>query len=307
MQFNDNTPLEIVLKAIFDPYKESVSDVETISAAIINKGLIHKEEDIINDHIAFRTLGVPNLGIKSLEKIFLAYGYQRKDAFYFEEKKLDAYWYAPPSPKYPRIFISELRVNDLTQNAQSIIKKHTQHIVKDPVDALNFDNPNEVGQFFYQPLWEAPTVDDFLELGKESEYAAWVIYNRYYLNHYTISVHALPEPYNKLEKFNAFLEEIGIVLNTAGGKTKTSKDGLLKQSSSVAKMVNATFANGEQMKIAGSYVEFAERLPLPEFQTMDKSLLKREHLREGFESANADKIFESTYDEQVKKTVTYHS
>ena len=57
------------------------------------------------------------------------------------------------------------------------------------------------------------------------------------------------------------------------------------------------------MKIAGSYVEFAERLPLPEFQGMPKNLLIREHLREGFESANADKIFESTYDEQVKKAV----
>ncbi|MEX0316117.1 MAG: DUF1338 family protein, partial [Allomuricauda sp.] len=133
---------------------------------------------------------------------------------------------------------------------------------------------------------------------------AWVIYNRYYLNHYTISVHALPQPYNTLKEFNSFLEEIGIVLNTAGSKIKTSKDGLLKQSSSVAKMVNATFANGEQMKIAGSYVEFAERLPLPEFQNLEKSALKREHLREGFESANADKIFESTYNEQVQKVTS---
>ncbi|MGX1930022.1 2-oxoadipate dioxygenase/decarboxylase family protein [Flagellimonas sp. 2504JD4-2] len=303
MKFDDNTPLDIILKSIFNPYKRSVADVEAISCAMINKGLIGKEEDIINDHIAFRTLGVPNLGIASLEKIFLAYGYRRKEAYYFQEKKLDAYWYAPPHPKYPRIFISELRVQELPQNAQTIIKKYTAHITKDPVDSLDFASPKEVGEFFYQPLWDVPSLDEFLELAKATEYAAWVIYNRYYLNHYTISVHALPEPYNTLKAFNSFLEEIGIVLNTAGGKIKISKDGLLKQSSSVAKMVNATFANGEQMKIAGSYVEFAERLPLPEFQGMPKTLLKQEHLREGFESANADKIFESTYDEQVKKAV----
>nr|WP_299485519.1 DUF1338 domain-containing protein [uncultured Allomuricauda sp.] len=303
MNFDDNTPLDIILKSIFDPYKKSVADVEKISQAMIAKGLIGKQEDIINDHIAFRTLGVPNLGIVSLEKIFLAHGYQRMDSYYFGEKKLDAYWYAPPKPEYPRIFISELRVNELSSNAQSIIKKYTKLITTDPVDALNLINPKEVGQFFYKPLWEVPSLDEFLELAKETEYAAWVIYNRYYLNHYTISVHALPEPYNSLVAFNSFLEEIGIVLNTAGGKIKISNDGLLKQSSSVAKMVNANFANGEQMKIAGSYVEFAERLPLPEFKNMEKTLLKREHLREGFESANADKIFESTYNEQVKKTV----
>ncbi|MGW9686377.1 2-oxoadipate dioxygenase/decarboxylase family protein [Flagellimonas sp. 2504JD1-5] len=305
MKFDDNTPLDIILKSIFEPYKKNVDDVEIISGAMIKKGLISKEENIINDHIAFRTLGVPNLGIASLEKIFLAHGYQRMDAYSFEEKKLNAYWYAPPKPDYPRIFISELRVNELSSGAQSIIKKYTQDITTDPINDLNLENPKEVGQFFYKPLWKVPALDDFLQLAKETEYAAWAIYNRYYLNHYTISVHALPEPYNTLKEFNTFLEEIGIVLNTAGGKIKTSKDGLLKQSSSVAKMVNATFANGEEMKIAGSYVEFAERLPLPEFEKMNKQLLKREHLREGFESANADKIFESTYNEQVQKVVNY--
>ncbi|WP_136465747.1 DUF1338 domain-containing protein [Flagellimonas onchidii] len=307
MKFTNNTPLEIVLKAIFDPYKASVADVEVISQAMMEKEMISSEEDIVNDHIAFRTLGVPNLGIASLEKIFLALGYQKKEAYYFAEKKLDAYWYAPPGPKYPRIFISELRVHELSLKSQGIIKRYTSEITEDPVDRLNLDNPKEVGEFFYRPLWQVPTLDEFLELSKESEYAAWVIYNRYYLNHYTISVHELPEPYNRLETFNTFLEETGIVLNTAGGKLKKSKDGLLKQSSSVAKMVNATFANGEQMKIAGSYVEFAERLPLPEFEDMEKNLLRREHLREGFEAGNADKIFESTYNDQVQKLAKTHS
>ncbi|WP_420322669.1 DUF1338 domain-containing protein [Flagellimonas sp.] len=303
MKFDNKTPLDIILKSIFEPYKKNVADVETISKAMIKKGLISKEEDIINDHIAFRTLGVPNLGIASLEKIFLAHGYQKMEAYYFEEKKLDAYWYAPPRPEYPRIFISELRVSELSSTSQSIIKKYTEHITDDPVDSINLENPTETGQFFYKPLWEVPSLDEFLQLAKETEYAAWVMYNRYYLNHYTISVHALPEPYNTLTTFNNFLEDTGIVLNTAGGKIKISKDGLLKQSSSVAKMVHATFANGEQMKIAGSYVEFAERLPLPEFQNLEKSVLKRQHFREGFESANADKIFESTYNEQVQKVV----
>ncbi len=71
----------------------------------------------MNDHIAFRTLGVPHLGMASLEKIFLANGYKKMDPYFFQEKKLDAYWYAPPTPAYPRIFVSELRVQDLCRSA----------------------------------------------------------------------------------------------------------------------------------------------------------------------------------------------
>ena len=94
-----------------------------------------------------------------------------------------------------------------------------------------------------------------------------MIYNRYYLNHFTISVHNLAPSHNTIEKFNAFLEANGLKLNDSGGKAKTSADGLLIQSSTVAEMVDASFDNGsggtETHSISGSYVEFAERRLLP--------------------------------------------
>ncbi|WP_396634379.1 DUF1338 domain-containing protein [Maribacter sp. R86514] len=301
MNFEQNTALDKVLTALFLPYKKSVTDVEKITNAMIDANMIANENEIINDHIAFRTLGVPNLGISSFEKIFLHYGYSKMDSYHFAAKKLDAYWYAPPSPEYPRIFISELRVEDLSNQAQRIISEYTNTIIADPIDAIDLDDTQAVGDFFYKPLWKLPTLADFQKLSEESEYAAWVIYNRYYLNHYTISVHDLPSPYNSLEVFNEFLKGLGIVLNSSGGIIKTSNDGLLRQSSSVAEMVDATFAHNEKMKISGSYVEFAERSILPEFKSLDKNDIQREHRREGFEAANADKIFESTYLEQTSK------
>jgi hypothetical protein len=279
-----------------------VPNVEKITNAMITNGMIQSQNDIVNDHIAFRTLGVTHLGINSFEKIFLKYGYIKKDYYHFEAKKLDAYWYAPPSPKYPRIFMSELKVDKLSSKAQSIIAKYTQHINLDPVDQLDLNDYKEIGDFFYRPLWQLPTIQDYNDLLAESEYAAWVIYNRYYLNHYTISVHDLPSGYNTIESFNSFLESIDIVLNTSGGKIKTSNDGLLKQSSTVAEMINATFADGEAMEIAGSYVEFAERLPLIS-NGKNITNVSGQDRRDGFESANADKIFESTYHEQTKKII----
>ncbi len=300
MKFKNNSKLDVIMDALFTPYKKSVTDVEKIVNSLISNQIIKSEEEIVNDHIAFRTLGVPNLGIASIEKLFLHYGYEKKDYYNFEEKKLDAFWYAPPSPKYPRIFISELRVNELPDHAKNIISEYTNAIQQDPVDQINLDDAQVVGGFFYKPLWKLPTISDYKSLEEVSEYAAWVIYNRYYLNHYTISVHELKPPFNSLEKFNTLLNEIGVELNSSGGVIKTSKDGLLKQSSSVAKMVNATFRNGESLKIAGSYVEFAERLPINDAEAKENSD-KSTELRDGFESANADKIFESTYKAQTGK------
>lgn len=288
-----------VLDGLMSRYKDRVPDVPVVINAMIREGLINSADDIENDHIAFRTLGVPFLGIKSFEKIFLHYGYQKRDYYFFKEKKLDAYWYAPPKPKHPRIFVSELKVGELSERAQAIIKSYTDDITADPVDSLDLDDAVAVDNFLHSPLWRTPTLEDYTALATESEYAAWVIYNRYYLNHFTVSVHSLPEDYNTVAAFNVFLEKQGLVLNNAGGTIKISPDGGLLQSSTVAKMVEATFAGGEKKLIPGSYVEFAERRVLPEFKDLPAAEIKRQHRREGFEAGNADKIFESTYQSQT--------
>ena len=137
-------------------------------------------------------MGVWPLGIASLEKVFLRYGYQRRDAYDFPGKKLNAYWYAPPADRYPRIFISELRVDELSEHARQIIRSYMDEVTTDPVDELDLDDGQAVDRFLRRGLWRTPTVADYEALAAESEYAAWVIYNRYYLNHFTISVHNLP-------------------------------------------------------------------------------------------------------------------
>ena len=128
---------------------------------------------------------------KSLEKIFLYFGYSKRDFFDFENKKLNAFWYSPPNDKYPRVFISELRIKELSSPSYKIIQKYLYNVNKDPVDDLDFNNLNDIVNFFQKPLWELPKYKDYKKLLNESEYAAWVIYNRYYLNHYTMSIHML--------------------------------------------------------------------------------------------------------------------
>lgn len=295
------TALNGVLQGLMTRYQERVPDVPGVIKAMIDEGIINNFEEVENDHIAFRTIGVAHLGISSLEKIFLAYGYQKMDHYHFSEKKLDAYWYAPPLPVYPRIFISELLVDQLSPEAQQIIHKYTDAITADPVDRLDLDNAAEVDAFLHSPLWETPLLEDYDRLLQESEYAAWTIYNRYYLNHFTISIHNLKPGYNNLASFNDFLLARGFKLNDSGGQIKTSPDGKLAQSSTVAGKVEAVFKNGDTKLIAGSYVEFAERKVLDQFAALPADEIKREHRREGFEANNADKIFESTFLSQTEK------
>jgi hypothetical protein len=291
--------LHQVLAGLMRRYQERVPDVAAIIAAMTRAGLIGSASEIENDHIAFRTLGVSQLGIASFEQIFLHYGYQKRDAYFFAAKKLNAYWYSPPDPKLPRIFVSELRVHDLSEQAQAIIRSYTDEVASDPVAALDLDDWQQVDAFLHRALWRLPSLEDYQALASESEYAAWVIYNRYYLNHFTVSVHNLPDGLSQLVNFNTFLEDHGFILNTAGGKIKKSPDGLLLQSATVAEMLEAEFAAAKHQTISGSYVEFAERLPLPQFSHLPAEQIQRQHRREGFEAANADKIFESTYSSQT--------
>ena len=301
MNFKEKKPIHLILESLFNTYANRVPDVKKITNALIKNKIISNQEDIINDHIAFRTMGVKNLGIKSFEKIFLHHGYVKRDNYSFKIKKLNAFWYSHKDNNMPRIFISELKVEELSKKSKEIIYKYTNQVKKDPVDGLNLNNVNEVINFLSKPLWTLPSLNDFKNLLKESEYASWVIYNRYYLNHYTISVHELNEGYNTLKKFNEFLEKLDIKLNNSGGVIKESKDGLLLQSSTIANKVKAKFINNETSLISGSYVEFAERKILPEFKNIAINNITKKHRRDGFEASNADKIFESTFIKQTER------
>mgnify|MGYP001467513772 CR=1 FL=1 len=143
--------------------------------------------------------------------------------------------------KEHKLFLKPRSLLILKNLFKNIIKHYTSHITKDPVDTLDLNDGNAVDTFLHTPLWNTPTWEDYQYVLQESEYAAWVLYNRYYLNHFTITIQALKEGYNTIALFNTFLESIGIKLNEAGGKIKCSQDKKLIQSSTVAKTIPTLF------------------------------------------------------------------
>ena len=205
---------------------------------------------------------------------------------------MDPCWYSPPTfqPNLPRVFISECRVHEFSPETQTIVHKYASEVSYDPVERLDLYDGQAVDQFLHTPLWTQPTWEDYQSVAQESEYVSWVLNNRYYLNHFTISIHELPNGYNTIDQFNDFLESIGILLNDAGGKIKVSQDRQLLQSASVSNKVHVPFVHHDgaihHHDVPGSYVEFAQRIDG----------------RDGFDPGNANSIFESTYLNQVDKS-----
>ncbi len=69
MDFKNKTSLTQIFEKFFSTYRERVPYVNKITKAMIKKNLFINQSDILNDHVAFRILGVNCLGIKSFEKI----------------------------------------------------------------------------------------------------------------------------------------------------------------------------------------------------------------------------------------------
>ncbi|PPS01975.1 hypothetical protein GOBAR_AA18690 [Gossypium barbadense] len=252
------------------------------------------DEQICYDHLAFRTFGVNGYGINSLASLFLDYGYTPKEELRFPAKKLKALWFSPPNSSsqeggsgvngpLPRVFISELLVDQLSPRAQGTLLIAFISLSK---RILSTSQHNELA---------LPTASE------ESEYAAWTLVNGYALNHVTISTHRLKSNLRNIKSLNEFIKKNGFKLNSDGGVLKVSPDGLLLQSSTVADSMPFSFSDGVDESVPCSYIEFAERLVLPQYKNLSESEIKESHRRDGFEVGNADKIFESTSKEQLTR------
>tara|TARA_Y100001956_G_scaffold80942_1_gene97178 strand:+ start:6059 stop:6850 length:792 start_codon:yes stop_codon:yes gene_type:complete len=234
--------------------------------------LLQEDEALINDHIALRTFNVEPLGIATLAQPFLDAGYTPCGDYVFESKKLVAKHFEHPDPTQPKVFISELKVEECSAELQAIVAKLVEQ-----VDASQLQSP----EFLYGGrLWDL-SYADFQSLAKESEYASWLAAHGYGANHFTVSVNQL-SAFDEVVGVNNHLRDAGFTINEFGGEVKGSPDVLLEQSSTMADKVAVTFTEGSEV-IPGGFYEFAKRYPMSNGE-----------LYPGFVAASADKIFEST-------------
>ena len=243
----------------------------TPSAARVHE-LLGKGEAIINDHIALRTFNLPKVNLDVLAAHFEALGYQACGEYQFEAKKLNAKHYEHPDPTQPKVFISELLVEEFSPQLQQIVASLVEQIDEASLTADNF--------LYSGRHWKLDSTT-YKQLLAESEYAAWVAAIGYRANHFTVSINHLPD-YDNIEAVNQSLKDSGFVLNSSGGEVKGSPEVLLEQSSTMADQIEVVFED-TRLTIPSCFYEFAQRYPKPDGE-----------LYTGFVAASADKIFEST-------------
>lgn len=228
---------------------------------------------IVNDHVAFRTFDLPPVSIGCLERHILALGYRRFEPYVFEKKNLKAWSYLHTDGKQPRIFFSELLVENMGAEARKIINYLVEQIPSGAVEKPDV--------FWHGRLWKTPYWRDYQILLNESEYAAWLSVMGLRANHFTISVNNLKPP--TLDYVINKLRREGIQLNEVGGIIKGTPGTLLEQTATLADSKEIVFAEREAHTIKTCYYEFAKRYPN-----------KKGELYQGFVPANADNIFHST-------------
>jgi len=247
----------------------------TPQAERIHHAVAATNGDVKNDHVAFRTFRYAPLDIAHLQPLLQSMGYQPFEKYQFKQKKLEAVAYCHPDPAQPKIFLSELLLDQLSDGARDIILGRLNQVaLPEPADP----------SFFWQGiLWPKISYRDYFTLLQESEYAAWLMVMGYCANHFTININQL----SRTPSLDAVIETVqglGLKRNHSGGLIKGSAAVGLQQASTLADEIDYTFADGETHKVKSCYYEFALRYPL-----------ENGELYQGFVEQSADRIFESTF------------
>jgi hypothetical protein len=256
--------------------------------------------------VAFRTLPGSPCTAETLAFFFGSLGYQKQDTYRFHDKRLNAFWMAPPTQPStlawdapPKVFISELDVasfpQDQRQQLEDAIAK-AQKLFRPAPAPWTPEVPLETflakasQALVFEPRATALDFETYLNIRSFSEYGAWTLVYGPCINHFTVSVH-LMDGFASLSALNDHLKNtLQIQLNTTGGsEIKGSPKVDLEQSATIAAPFQVAFSDGTQ-NIPYAFVEFAFRYLVP--RDADKRLWHSYF--QGFVEGNADRIFSST-------------
>ena len=259
-----------VVKQLFNKIWNNYLEV-TPSALKIHD-LLKSDDDLINDHVAYRTFNMSKVNLDKLAAHLIALGYKACGEYHFEAKKLYAKHFEHEDETLPKVFISELLVEKFPKAIQDIIHTMVNSVDQEAVQDKSF--------LYSGTHWQV-SFNDYQTLLAESEYAAWMAAWGYRANHFTVSINHLKQ-FSRIEDVNTAVKNGGFLLNTSGGEVKGSKEVMLEQSSTIADKARVKFSD-KSVEIPSCFYEFAKRYPLPNGK-----------LYTGFVAASADKIFEST-------------
>lgn len=238
--------------------------------------LTSKGGEIHNDHMALRSFvdSQGRSGLKFFESIFEHFSYAAQDSLVIPGLCVNARWYEPPEEtNWPKIFVSEMRINELPSDAADVLFRHVDGFYEPDraVAALESNDPKQVAELLETPPWN-PTIQEMQTLrnmaadpsmGNALEYASWTLTHGHRINHVTILLNSLGiSGVNTLADLNALLQSNGLVFNRAGGSdglTQGSPAVSLEQSSTMADEVPHRFGCGTEEVVPCSFLELIQR------------------------------------------------
>ena len=255
-------------ESLWTEYIASTPQALTIQSLFAEQG-----EEVVNDHVAFRTFNRCDFDLECFTRLFLAHGYETIDEYRFPEKHLKARAFKHSDSTLPKVFVSELLREELSAEHQVLMERV---IKQTKVEEFTLSS------FYAGRLWPMVTYQEYLSMAVESEYAAWLLVMGLTANHFTVSVNHL-QKFTSVDQVNQFLLAHGFKLNNVGGLIKGGPEVYLAQSSTLADRRLEQFACGTQAEVPTCFYEFARRYELPSGE-----------LFQGFVTNNASRIFDST-------------
>ncbi len=241
---------------------------------------------VVNDHIAFRSLNVPQAaqpaGIDALLNVFLPLGYTEFDRFEFPETHLRAVHLEPPAQDLPKLFISQLQVAELPPELAQRIEQAAslwdesftypqQLLAALEADALHDADhasaADQLADLFRRP-WLPPPRNLVLDAHEHSQYAAWTLLHGNAVNHFTGFINAQNVPaWPDIQATVDGLRAAGVPMKDT---IEGGPDSGLRQSSTRAAEGDfpVTEPDGAigQLHWTYAYYELAERALIPDGQ-----------------------------------------
>jgi hypothetical protein len=286
-------------KLLWQEYSTRVNHARTYQQMITAAG-----GTVANDHIAFRSLrllvdspqGQVNLGIDYIAQLAEALGYVTAGEYNFAQTHLYARHYRHPQQEefnLPKLFISELIVDELPANIAQLISKTVSAIPNEltsPVNLLKKDAEIERLQQVFTRPWLPPRHSVVEEVNQVTQYGAWVLLHGYAVNHFTGYVNGQNTPeFPDIDTTASGLANLGVPMkaeiegNVACGLRQTATQAVtemvtvLDDSSGVEIQIPWTYA----------YYEIAQRY-LVEVESGKQILF------DAFLGSNAQQLFEMT-------------
>jgi len=194
--------LQRLFDGLWADYRDRVAYARTYEDLVRGRG-----ERFRNDHVAFRTFASQSRwsGIASIARPFEALGYRAAGAYDFPDKRLSSLHFAPPTAELPKLFISELRVWELSAKARRIVLASTAKaapgltdeelaaLASLPEGAARREALRRRVAAQLSRRWPAPKASDAAALERESQFAAWTLLHGHTVNHFTAAVKGIDE------------------------------------------------------------------------------------------------------------------